>query len=522
MMAGKPRNFVNRNGRYHARLVVPKDLRGIIGKTELRTPLGGDYRQAIKLLPGAVAQLQHQIALAERKISAGTLQTGRARYPLAPDQIAMSHYMQRLAFDDELGNDARWPSIGIDDLLVQRLRAAIAGHADDGELADLVGPQIERFRASGNLDAAMGSDEWRVIARALCSAELEALERVAERDEGDFTGTPTAPIIKNAQPPQSASAPVSIKKLWADYVQVRQRLGYMKDGGRRQELAIKSLIKFLRHDDATKITKKNMLDWVENTLQEKQPSTVSKVYLPTIRSLFRWATEQDRINDDPAVGVRLAARKPIHNRERGFTTEEAIKLLAAVFNYQPKTSFNGTIMEGEKITAAKRWVPWLCAFTGARVAEITQLRREDFREVGGNMTIRITPEAGGTKTGQWRDVPVHPQIIKLGFLDYLHTINSGPIFHNGKEHKNYQTYAKKMANRVGDWLKEQNLVPEGVQPSHGWRHRFKTVGREIGIQDRVLDAIQGHAARTAGDDYGDVTLSTKINAINRLPEYEIS
>jgi hypothetical protein len=116
---------------------------------------------------------------------------------------------------------------------------------------------------------------------------------------------------------------------------------------------------------------------------------------------------------------------------------------------------------------------------------------------------------------------MHPQVIKLGFLDYLHTIKSGPIFHNGKEPEKYQSYAKKIANRLSDWLREQNLVPEGVQPSHGWRHRFKTVGREIGIQDRVLDAIQGHAARTAGDDYGDVTLSTKINAINRLPEYQV-
>jgi len=56
-MAGKVRNLVNRPGRYHARLAVPKDLRGIIGKTELRTPLDGDCRQALKLLPGAVAQL---------------------------------------------------------------------------------------------------------------------------------------------------------------------------------------------------------------------------------------------------------------------------------------------------------------------------------------------------------------------------------------------------------------------------------------------------------------------------------
>ncbi|WP_368073901.1 DUF6538 domain-containing protein [Sulfitobacter sp. SK012] len=66
-MVGKVRHLVNRSGRYHARLVVPKGLRKIIGKTELRTPLGADYRQAIKLLPGSVTQLQHIIALAERK-----------------------------------------------------------------------------------------------------------------------------------------------------------------------------------------------------------------------------------------------------------------------------------------------------------------------------------------------------------------------------------------------------------------------------------------------------------------------
>ena len=50
---------------------VPKDLRKIVGKTELRSPLGGDYRHALKLLSGAVAQLQHQIALAEQKAGAG-------------------------------------------------------------------------------------------------------------------------------------------------------------------------------------------------------------------------------------------------------------------------------------------------------------------------------------------------------------------------------------------------------------------------------------------------------------------
>jgi hypothetical protein len=159
-MVGKVRQPVNRSGRYHARLVVPKDLQKIVGKTELRIPLGADYRQAAKLLPGAVTRLQHTI-LVERKSGQERAQTQTARYPLAPEHLALSHYQKRLAFDEELRNDPRYAQVSIDDMLVMRLREAIAGRSGNEELQDLIGSEIERFRAVGNLDAQQGSDEWR-------------------------------------------------------------------------------------------------------------------------------------------------------------------------------------------------------------------------------------------------------------------------------------------------------------------------------------------------------------------------
>jgi hypothetical protein len=42
---------------------------------------------------------------------------------------------------------------------------------------------------------------------------------------------------------------------------------------------------------------------------------------------------------------------------------------------------------------------------------------------------------------------------------------------------------------------------------------------ELGISDRVMDAIQGHAGRTAGDSYGDVALKAKRDANEKLPIY---
>ena len=67
-----------------------------------------------------------------------------ARYPLAPDQIALSHYHQRLAFDDELRNSPAYAavsSIDIDDIYVAQLRAGVAGRLSDNDLADLIGGQ---------------------------------------------------------------------------------------------------------------------------------------------------------------------------------------------------------------------------------------------------------------------------------------------------------------------------------------------------------------------------------------------
>lgn len=519
-MAGKVRHMINRSGRYHARLVVPKDLRGIMGKTELRSPLGGDYRQALKLLPGVVAQLQHQIALAEQKAGQGQAQP--ARYPLTPDQIAHSHYTQRLAFDDKLRNDNRWPSVAIDDLLVQRLRAAVAGNANDEELKDLVGEQIERFRAAGNLEAKPGSTEWTEIARALCHAELEALARVAERDEGDFTGQPTAPIIKNAEPPQEAAERVSLKRLWTDYLHSRMQVGSMRDKGLRQRSVIDSLLKFLKHDDARRITKKDLLEWRDHLLKDRSPKTVSDIYLSGIRTVLAWAVDNDRLPENVAATVRQPKPKKQYARERGYTDEEAVAVLKASRVYMPKADEFGYVRETEKAANVKRWVPIICAFTGARVSEITQLRKEDIRQVDGHWIARITPDAGTVKAGGYRDVPLHMQIIEEGFAKFVEDAEPGPLFHNETDPEKFARAAIIVSNKLSTWLRTSGLRPEGLQPNHAWRHRFKTQCRELGISDRVADAIQGHAGKTAADNYGDVTLKTKVKSVECLPDYAIN
>ena len=515
-MAGKVRYLLNRDGRYFARLIIPKELRQYFdGKTELRTALGPDYRSAIRLHPGAVASIQHQIGEAERKSAKSRNKPIAVRYPLLPNQIAFNNYQTRIAFDEELRRaDPRYVQIGIDDMLVNDLQQGMAGRLADAELRELVGNRIERYRKLGNTSVEFGTTEWRDLAMSMCFSEYEALERVAERDEGDWSGELKTKFLAEAEHRIPDLEPVSLDKLFKDYNASRKIVGKGREAEKRWRPVFDDLIRFAKTDDARKLTKATLINWRDQKLTTHKPQTVSKVYLSAIRTVLDWAVNNDRLETNVAKTVRQEVPKKINSREQGYTTPEATKILKAAIAHKPGPR------EAVTTTAAKKWVPFLCAFSGARVAEITQLRSLDFRMESGCLIMRITPDAGTVKTGAFRDVPVHPQLIDLGIDAFINAAN-GPLFYKDGPNKDALRGARTTSDILAKWMHSNKLAVATVAPSHGWRHRFKTIGREVGVEDRVLDALMGHASTTAGDAYGDVTIKTKAKAINSLPHYAI-
>ncbi|WP_024898064.1 tyrosine-type recombinase/integrase [Brucella rhizosphaerae] len=523
-MVSQPRHLLNRNGRYFARLVIPKELRPFLdNKTELREALGADRRGALASLHPAVAKLQGLIAVAERKCQ---LAMGKpiepGRYPLPVDEIALRNYHERLRFDEELRNAGKsHPSVGIDDRLVGFLREGIAGKLTDDMLDRLVGQNIERFKRLGNTTVVFGSDEWRTLARAMCVSELEALSRMAERDEGDYTGVPEHPLIASqATAGSEPLEPVSLRALLDSYLKELERDNKGREARRRWSPVFDDLIRFVGHDDALRLTDKKLLEWRNKKLETLAAKTVSDVYMASVRAVMTWAFVDKIIPLNPTDGVRVKKSKPIRVREQGYRDDEAQALLKASRSYAPEQVSNPANRESTQTTAAKHWTPLLCAFTGARIVEITQLRKQDVRVENGIPVVRITPEAGSVKTGHYRDVPLHDQIVSLGFLRFVEQSADGSLFHSAPPEKALQG-ARTTAGRVSQWLKTLDVVPAGIKPNHGWRHRFKTVGRELAISDRVLDAIQGHASRTAGEQYGDVTITTMKAALDRIPSFEL-
>ena len=145
--------------------------------------------------------------------------------------------------------------------------------------------------------------------------------------------------------------------------------------------------------------------------------------------------------------------RKVYGRERGYTDAEAVQVLKASRSYQPKADEFGHVREKEKAANLKRWVPILCAFTGARVSEITQLRKEDIRELDGHMGARITPDAGTVKAGGYRDVPLHPQIIAEGLRSSCKTPLNPAHFSTTPPTEESQSRRIIVSNKLSDWLR---------------------------------------------------------------------
>lgn len=327
-----------------------------------------------------------------------------------------------------------------------------------------------------------------------------------------------------------AGKPVSLTSLVADWWKEAKALGRKPSTYESYSNTMAAFASFLRQEgrglavaDAGKVTPEDVIGFKDHRLAQVNPrtgkpispKTVKDSDLAGLKAVFDWAVTNRRIPGNPATGITLKLGKVQRKRAvKGFTDAEAEALLRHVSALPPGR-------ERPQTHAAKRWVHWLCAYTGARVGEVAQLRKEDVREEGGQWVITITPEAGTVKTGETREVPLHHHLVELGFVAFVGACEAGYLFlAPNRKTGDVLGPLQGVKNRLAELARE--VVPDpNVQPTHGWRHRFKTLARDVGMDPGVRDAIQGHSADTVAESYGDVSLKAKVAAIAKLPRYEV-
>jgi integrase len=163
----------------------------------------------------------------------------------------------------------------------------------------------------------------------------------------------------------------------------------------------------------------------------------------------------------------------------------------------------------------------VCAYTGARVNEITSLYPKDVVTTSSVTVIRIKAE--NAKTNEYRIVPIHDHLIEQGFLDYVESRGSRPLFYDprrSRSGKDANPHYQKVGERLAEWVRDLGIRDE-VAPNHGWRHRFSTVALDVGMDERIRNIIQGHSPVNEARKYGDLWPRTAYREIQKLPRYEV-
>ena len=136
--------------------------------------------------------------------------------------------------------------------------------------------------------------------------------------------------------------------------------------------------------------------WIKGLVSPKRSAgTVKKTWLNAANTVFRWALEHKLIASNPFADVKVTVprKKKLRARVPSGGSPAILRAASAIIDTREPTD------------AAKRWVPWLCAYSGARPGEMTQLRGMDVVVQDGIHALRITPDAGTVKGGAARTTP---------------------------------------------------------------------------------------------------------------------
>jgi integrase len=264
--------------------------------------------------------------------------------------------------------------------------------------------------------------------------------------------------------------------------------------------------------------------WTKGLLSENRSAyTVSNIWHCASRTVYAWAIDEKLLTRNPFTGWRIKVPKSTKTRETKSFTDTEIGL---ILNAALAAKMRGGARS--KSDAAKRWCPWLAAYSGARMGELTQLRGDDIKEQDGVHAMKITPEAGTTKTRTTRMVPLHEHLVEQGFLEFVKASGKGPLFYNEPTGPSAEVdptnprkpRSAKTREHLAEWVRKLGVNDPELSPNHAWRHSFKAIGDRAGISEKVLDAIVGHAPASIGRGYGEPTLADKAQELRKFPRYK--
>lgn len=524
-----PTGVARRGDIFHLQIKVPLKLQPLVGRAFwVRKSLGtADKPTAAALAMSHWAEATAAFAAAEAKLKP------RETVPLTP---ALSGYIIKeaermpLAFDDAF----RFDAAALGSLLrsieppPQRFftaaddRAAMEhDHWKPSADGSLTLAQVERLKtltelniddlagsmSMGRLTAARGFAEtacasmgilvdWSLpenrptlvaVLRALLSAWIGA----ADRSAGKPIPTPEKPAsLKGPQVPKETKGK-TLQDAFNDW-----KVGKKPDAINKTERAMALLKDSKRDLPLRDLTRQHGLAFRDH-INERKAGTAGKTrsdILSAVQALLNYAvTEKGWLETNPWAGTTIAKGRA---KKRDPWDDETLQKL-----------LNAPLTEDHRIDrTAQYWLPLLALMTGARQAELCQLRVDDVIKRDGVWLIDInedTEDKSVKSAAGVRLVAIHSKLVELGFIDLVESARSAgqTLLFSG---------IKSMPSRppsmyVSDWFRTRCRVL-GIYQRFRDFHAFRTT---VGTALRAVDPPHGEAQITAvmGHEAGNVGAS---------------
>ena len=130
-----------------------------------------------------------------------------------------------------------------------------------------------------------------------------------------------------------------------------------------------------------------------------------------VSTFFNWSVKQGYLSHNPMQGMKVRQKVSAKSARLPFS-EDNLKLL-----------FNSAIYTEHKFSKDyKYWLPLLGLYTGARLEELCQLYLSDINLTNSVPYISISdeqPEQHLKNNTSKRKVPIHPELIELGFESFI-------------------------------------------------------------------------------------------------------
>jgi integrase len=486
------------SGYYWFRKRVPDDLRSLIGKREEHFSLGTRD-------PGEAKRL-HALKLAEVEERWANLRLGQR--PLSPDDIARlaseigeqlrrrleADPYQRLRWDVEVG--ARlWIASDTHDVYTDITQALSPADRKQLEQQNMCYALVDEH-VIGRGITARPEDRERLVRAASIQ-----VQRIIQAHEAYLLGKQE--ISSGGWEPsklRTPAAPLNFEAIILGWLVEKKPNEKTEYSWRR---VMTELSDFVGHDDARRVSADDLVNWKADLLAKgRAAKTIRDSKLAPVRAIFQWAVDNRKLTANPGARINIDLKSRSTEKRRGYTDEEAKLVLRAARTSQE---------------AHKRWAPWVCAYTGARIAEICQLRCEDIKQVDGIWCIAFAAEAGSLKNvNSERVVPIHAALKEEGFLKFAASVKKGPLFTDLTPDR-FGSRGGTGTKILSRWIRALGVTDKRISPNHSWRHRLKTLGRRNGLAVDILDAMTGHGRKTVADTYGDFPPEAMLRELTKIP-----